>query len=140
MKSISIAARIIATAAFLLGASIAAFAQSGTGVLTYHHDYARTGWNRTETILTPSTISLASNHFGVIATVNNLDDRVDTQPLVAPNVQITCPPNQTIIACQTGLSGLYNVVYVATVANTVYAINAVNGQILLKRNFGNLSS
>ncbi len=137
MKLTSIAARIIATAAFFLGASFAARAQSGAGgVFTHHNDNQRTGWNKIETILTPSTILLASNNFGVIATVNNLDDRVDTQPLIAPNVQITCPPNQTIITCQTGLSGLYNVVYVATVANTVYAINADNGQILLKRNFG----
>jgi hypothetical protein len=136
MKLISIAARIIAPAAFLLDASIAARAQSGAGIFTHHNDIRRTGWNYAETILTPSSISLASNNFGAIATVNNLDDRVDTQPLILPNVQINCPPNQTIITCQTGLTGLYNVVYVATVANTVYAINAVNGQILLQRNFG----
>jgi hypothetical protein len=79
---------------------------------------------------------LASNNFGVIATVNNLDDSVYAQPLIVPSVQINCPPNQTIITCQTGLSGLYKVVYVATLANTVYAINADNGQILLRRNFG----
>ncbi len=136
MKLISITARIIATAAFLLGASIAARAQSGAGVFTHHNDFRRTGWNYAETILTPSSISLASNNFGVIATVNNLDDSVYAQPLIVPKVHITCPPNQTIITCQKGLSGLYDVVYVATLANTVYAINAVNGQILLSRNFG----
>ena len=136
MKFIMIAARTIVTAAFLLGASSAALAQSGAAVLTRHNDIRRTGWNYNETILSPDTISLASNNFGVIASVNNLDDRVDTQPLIVPNVQITCPSNQTIIKCQTGLSGLYNVVYVATVVNTVYAINADNGQILLSRNFG----
>jgi hypothetical protein len=132
--------RIIATATFLLGASIAARAQSGTAVLTHHNDYWRTGWNSTETILTPSSISLASNNFGVIATVNNLDNMVEAQPLIVPNQIICCPPNQTIIICQTGLTaGIYNVVYVATVANTVYAINADNGQILLSRNFGSLA-
>lgn len=136
MKLISIVARIIAPAAFLLGVSIAARAQSGAAILTHHNDYRRTGWNYAETILTPDSISAASNNFGVIATVNNLDDTVYAQPLILPNVQIYCPPNQAIITCQTGLSGLYNVVYVATVANTVYAINAVNGQILLSRNFG----
>jgi hypothetical protein len=136
MKLISIVARIIAPAAFLLGVSIAARAQSGAAILTHHNDYRRTGWNYAETILTPDSISSASNNFGVIATVNNLDDTVYAQPLILPNVQINCPPNQAIITCQTGLSGLYNVVYVATVANTVYAINAVNGQILLSRNFG----
>ncbi|MGH6848597.1 MAG: hypothetical protein ACREC0_14545 [Methylocella sp.] len=136
MKSISIAARIMATAAFLLGASIAARAQSGAGVLTHLNDIRRTGWNNAETILTPATISAVSNKFGVVATVNNLDDTVEAQPLIVQNVQITCPPNQTIVTCAPGLSGLYNVVYVATVANTVYAINANNGQILLHRNFG----
>ncbi|MGH6850345.1 MAG: hypothetical protein ACREDD_07860 [Methylocella sp.] len=136
MKVLSIAARIIATAAFLLGASFAALAQSGPGVVTHHNDFRRTGWNAAETILTPAALSLASNNFGVIATVNNLDDTPEAQPLVVPNVQITCPPSQTIVTCQTGLSGVYDVVYVATVANTVYAINADNGQILLQRNFG----
>src|SRR5271156_4084919 len=124
MKLISIPARIIATAAFLLGASSAARAQSGAGIYTHHNDYRRTGWNYVETILTPDTVSLGSNNFGAIATVNNLDDTVYAQPLIVPNVQINCPPNQTIIICQTGLSGLYNVVYLATIANTVYAINA----------------
>ncbi|MGH6846865.1 MAG: hypothetical protein ACREC0_05355 [Methylocella sp.] len=136
MKLISIAATIIATAVFLLGASIAARAQSGAGIFTHHNDFRRTGWNYAETILTPDAISSVSSKFGVIATVNKLDDTVYAQPLIAPNVQITCPPNQTIVTCQTGLSGVYNVVYVATMANTVYAINAVNGQILLSRNFG----
>ena len=140
VKMVPVAARIIATATFLLGASIAARAQSGTAVLTHHNDYWRTGWNSTETILTPSSISLASNNFGVIATVNNLDNTVEAQPLIVPNQIIGCPPNQTIIICQTGLTaGIYNVVYVATVANTVYAINADNGQILLSRNFGSLA-
>ena len=136
MKFISIAARIIVTAAFLQGASSAVLAQSGAAVLTHHNDFRRTGWNIAETILSPDTISLASNNFGVIAIVNNLDDTVEAQPLVARNVRITCPTSQTIVTCQTGLSGLYNVVYVTTVANTVYAINADNGQILLSRNFG----
>ncbi|MGH6839588.1 MAG: hypothetical protein ACREDT_12480 [Methylocella sp.] len=136
MKFISIAAKTIVTAAFLLSASSAALAQSGAAVLTHHNDFRRTGWNIAETILSPDTISLPSNNFGVIATVNNLDDTLYAQPLVAQNVRITCPSNQTVVTCQTGLSGLYNVVYVATVANTVYAINADNGQILLSRNFG----
>jgi hypothetical protein len=136
MKFISIAAKITVTAAFLLGASSAALAQSGAAVLTHHNDFRRTGWNLAETILSPDSISLPSNNFGVIATVNSLDDTPYAQPLIVPGVQITCAPNQTIITCHTGFSGLYKVVYVATVANTVYAINADNGQILLSRNFG----
>ncbi len=136
MKLLSIAARILATAAILQGTSIAALAQSGAAILTHHNDIGRTGWNFSETILTPDSIVSTTNNFGVIATVNNLDNTVIGQPLVVPNVQITCPPSQTIVTCQAGLSGVFNVVYVVTVANTVYAINANNGQILLQRNFG----
>ncbi len=136
MKIISIAAKIIAIAVCLSGVSVAAFAQSTptVGVLTQHYDYWRSGSNSAETILTPSSIS--SDNFGVIATVNNLADIVEVPPLVLPNVQITCLINQTIVTCQSGLSsGQYEVAYVAA-ANTIYAINAANGQILLQRNFG----
>ena len=55
-----------------------------------------------------------------------LDDQVDAQPLVVPNQQITA-----------GLTpGTYQVVYVATEANTVYAINAANGAVLHSRKLG----
>ncbi|MGQ0444971.1 MAG: hypothetical protein ACT4O2_07570 [Beijerinckiaceae bacterium] len=136
MKFNSIAARTTVAAAFILGASSAALAQSGAAVLTHHNDIWRAGWNRAETILSPDSISLPSNNFGVIATINNLDDTVEAQPLVVPNLQVTCPPVQTTVTCQSGLSGKYDVVFVATTANTIYAINAANGDILLQRNFG----
>ena len=81
-----------------------------TAVATYHYDNNRTGWNSHELRLTPSSIS--SSAFGVLKTVF-LDDQVDAQPLV------------------------YNgVVYVVTESNTVYAIDAVNGNILSTNNFG----
>lgn len=136
MRFISIATVIIITAAFLQGASSAALAQSGAAILTHHNDFRRTGWNRSETILSPGTVSSKSNNFGVIATINNLDDTVEAQPLVVPNIQVSCPSVSTTVTCQKGLSGLYDVVFVATVANTIYAINAANGDILLQRNFG----
>src|SRR5579871_6810952 len=123
MKKLSIAAKMVAIVACLPGASVAGWAQS-TGVLTQHYDQWRSGSNSAETILTPSSIS--SDNFGVIATVNNLADIVVVPPLVLPNVQITCPLNQTIVTCETGLSsGQYEVAYVAA-ANTIYAINAAN--------------
>ena len=54
-----------------------------------------------------------------------LDSQVDAQPLVVPHQQIN------------GLTpGNYLVVYVATEANTIYAINAANGKVLLSRNLG----
>jgi hypothetical protein len=55
-----------------------------------------------------------------------LDDQVDAQPLVVPNQQITAGPTP----------GTYQVVYVATESNTIYAINAATGAVLLSRNLG----
>ena len=100
----------------------AAMAQQQT-VATYHYDNQRTGWNRNETMLTAANVGNAS--FGVLAQVM-LDDQVDAQPLVVPNQQITAGPTP----------GTYQVVYVATEANTIYAIRASNGAVLLSRNLG----
>jgi hypothetical protein len=92
-------------------------------VATYHYDNQRTGWNGNETKLTPANVGSPS--FGVLAEVV-LDDQVDAQPLVVPNQQITAGPTP----------GAYQVVYVATEANTIYAISASNGAVLLSRNLG----
>jgi hypothetical protein len=92
-------------------------------VATYHYDNQRTGWNGNETKLTPANVG--STSFGVLAEVG-LDDQVDAQPLVVPNQQITAGPTP----------GTYQVVYVATEANTIYAIRASNGAVLLKRTLG----
>ncbi len=67
--------------------------------------------------------------FGVLAQVV-LDDQVDAQPLVVPNQQITAGPYTL------GSPGTYQVVYVATEANSIYAISASNGAVLLKRTLG----
>jgi hypothetical protein len=92
-------------------------------VTTYHDDNLRTGWNANETQLTPSTVS--GGRFGMTATVA-LDDQVDSQPLLMPNEIITAGPHP----------GPHDVVYVATAGNTVYAIDAESGQVLLSPNFG----
>jgi hypothetical protein len=94
-----------------------AFAQ--TSVTTYHNDPQRTGWNSHETILTPAMVA---SSFGYITTVP-LDDQVDTQPLVVPNVTI---PG----------AGVHTVVYVTTEGNTVYALDSVSGAVLKSRNLG----
>ena len=51
-----------------------------------------------------------------------LDAQVDSQPLVVPNVTITAGQYQ----------GLHDVVYVATENNTIYAIDASSGVVLLR--------
>jgi hypothetical protein len=92
-------------------------------VTTYHYDNYRTGWNSQETVLTPAAVGGAN--FGLLQTVD-LDGQVDAQPLVVPNVMITAGANQ----------GPHDVVYVATSANIVYAIDTHSGVVLLHADFG----
>jgi len=92
-------------------------------VTTYHYDNRRTGWNPREVTLTPGVV--ASSSFGLLTTVT-LDDQVDAQPLVVPGVYITGG----------GFVGLHDVVYVATEGNSVYAIDAESGAILLQASLG----
>lgn len=92
-------------------------------VTTYHYDNYRSGWNPNEEKLTPAKV--ASSAFGLLYSVT-LDDQVDAQPLVVPEVNISGGTDP----------GKHEVVYVATENNTIYAINASNGGILLSRNFG----
>jgi len=119
-----------ARAHFLKAAAVAVLAVVGifpclaqVAVTTFHYDNGRTGWNSHETRLTPSNVGSAA--FGLLHTVA-VDDEVDAQPLVVANVNITGGNHQ----------GKHNVVYVATANNTIYAIDAVTGEILLSPNFG----
>ena len=95
-------------------------------VATYHYDNQRTGWNQSETTLTPANVAAS---FGVLAQVM-LDGPVDAQPLVVPGQQVTAG-TYTV-----GPTGTYQVVYVATENNTIYGIRASDGTVLLKRNLG----
>jgi hypothetical protein len=127
-KTISYLAMCLAYAASVLAAVVGAHAQPGTAIVTEHYDYMPTSWNSTETVLTPQ---VPNNGFGLLVTVA-LDQTVDAQPLVVPNQNVACGANATS-AC---LPGAYEVVYVVTENNTVYAINGANGAILMQRNFG----
>ncbi|HEY2445612.1 MAG TPA: hypothetical protein VGI20_07745 [Rhizomicrobium sp.] len=77
-------------------------------VLTYHYDLPRTGWNQSETDLTPSTV--ASSNFGQLATLN-VDGNVFAQPLLVSG--FTMPDGST-----------HDVLIVATGHNSVYAFDA----------------
>ena len=81
-------------------------AYSQTGVFTQHNDLYRTGWNKKETILNTNNVKPGS--FGKIFT-RSVDDQIYAQPLVVLNVNV--PGN-----------GNKNIVIVATVNNTVYAL------------------
>src|SRR5665213_1381957 len=91
-------------------------------VLTQHNDLARTGWNPNETTLTTNNVN--SSTFGLAFTLN-VDDKIYAQPLVVNGVNIPAV-------------GIKNIVYVATVNNTIYAFDAdVAGAPYWKINYTN---
>ncbi|MEA3178052.1 MAG: hypothetical protein QOI59_1575 [Gammaproteobacteria bacterium] len=107
-------------AAFAVFLSTSA-AVARVSVTTQHNDNLRTGANLNETLLTPANVN--SGQFGKLYSVT-LDGQVYAQPLYVPNVAI---PDQ----------GSHNVVYVATMNNSVYALDADNGgSQIWKANFG----
>ncbi len=87
-------------------------------VLTQHNDNTRAGLNSNETSLTTSNVN--SKQFGRLFTLN-VDDQVIAQPLVVGNLTIG--------------SGNHNVVFIATVNNTVYAYDGNNGNLYWQKNF-----
>jgi hypothetical protein len=87
-------------------------------VLTQHNDNTRSGWNANETVLTTSNVNV--QHFGALFSLP-VDDHVYAQPLVVGHVAIG--------------STYRNVVYVATVDNTVYAYDGDDGRLYWSRNF-----
>ena len=90
----------------------------GVSVLTQHNDNTRSGLNDNETLLTTSNVGV--QHFGKVFALP-VDDQVYAQPLVVGKVNIG--------------GGLHNVVYVATVNNTLYAYDGDNGKLYWQRNF-----
>ncbi len=87
-----------------------ASAQTFAGVLTQHNDVSRTGQNLDETILTPSNVT--SSTFGKVFSFA-VDGQMYAQPLYVPNVTIN--------------GATYNVIYVATENDSVYAFDADAG-------------
>jgi hypothetical protein len=82
-------------------------ADGQTDVAMNRYDGARSGANLTETVLTPATVDL--NHFGKLYSYP-VDGAVYAQPLYLTNVMIN------------GVA--YNVLYVATMNDKVYAFDA----------------
>src|SRR6266849_3701457 len=89
---------------------ICTVALAQTTVTTWHYNNALTSANSTETVLTPSDVNVAS--FGKLST-KPVDGFIVGQPLYLPGVSIP------------GL-GVHNVVYVATMHDSVYAFDADN--------------
>lgn len=87
-------------------------------VFTQHNDNSRAGWNGHETVLTTSNVN--QQRFGKVLTLA-VDDQVYAQPLVVGHVHIS--------------GGDHNVVYVATVNNTLYAFDGDDGTRYWVRNY-----
>ena len=96
-------------------------------VLTNHYDAGSTGQNLTETVLTPSNVN--STNFGKVFTTT-LDGQVYAQVLAVANVNIT----------RGSSTGIHNVLYAATMHNSLYAIDANTGAILWQDNFSQISN
>jgi hypothetical protein len=88
-------------------------------VATYHNNTGRTGWNQQESVLTPATVAGAT--FKKLSTVA-VDEQVDAEPLYVARQTIAGAPHDTI--------------YVATENDSVYAIDAATGKVLIHRNLG----
>jgi hypothetical protein len=83
-------------------------AQTYSGMLTWHNDLARTGHNLQETVLTPTNVNAKT--FGKVFSFP-VDGQIFGQPLYVYNVAIAG-------------KGTYNVIYVTTENDSVYAFDA----------------
>jgi len=99
---------IVRFTGFVVFAALAAgVANAQTSVLTQDYDIARSGANLNEVILTPSNVTSAT--FGKLFSYS-VDEEICAQPLYVPNLSIA--------------GGTHNVVFIATMRNTVYAFDA----------------
>ena len=119
----SVRSRMLGSLVLLCFSGATAIHAWSQAVTTYHYDNHRTGWDSKES--KSHSNERSSSYFGLLRTVA-LDDPVDSQPLYMPAINITSGQFQ----------GTHQVVYVATESNSIYAIDAGGGAVLLKANFG----
>jgi hypothetical protein len=92
----------------------AAWAQTSAAVLTGQYNTSRTGANVQETTLTPANVSASS--FGLLFT-QSVDENIFAQPLYVPDLTIR--------------GAVHNVVFAATLNNSVFAFDADQEQTAL---------
>jgi hypothetical protein len=97
VRGLAVAAGLV----FILSLVSTSVITAQTAITTYHYNNNRTGWNSTETALTPANVN--SSSFGLLFSVP-LDDQVDAQPLLIPGVNITAGSHP----------GTHDVVYIVT--------------------------
>lgn len=73
-------------------------------VLQYHYDQNRTGWNQTETDLTPASVKSAN--FGLLATLN-VDGNVFAQPLLVSGFVMPDGTKHDVLIIATGHDSVY---------------------------------
>jgi hypothetical protein len=95
--------------------TVNAVASAGTDVTTFHNDVARTGQNLTETKLTQANVN--SQTFGLLRNLS-VDGKVDAEPLYLSQLPVA--------------GGMYNVVFIATEHDSVYAFDSDTGAQLWK--------
>lgn len=103
----------------LTGVTAALSPANAVSVLTQHNDVGRSGANLQETQLTPANVNI--NQFGELFSCN-ADGDIYAQPLYVPALKIN--------------GATHNVVYIATMHNSVYAYDADNGALLWQQSFG----
>ncbi|MFZ0797420.1 MAG: hypothetical protein WCA13_03150 [Terriglobales bacterium] len=108
MIAVILRARAIVVKVLLFVIAGATIGDAQVAVTTWHYDNARSGANPNETILTPLNVNF--NQFGKLFT-QPVDGLVIAQALYLPGV--TIPGN-----------GVHDVVYVATMHDSVYAFDA----------------
>src|SRR6185436_1911967 len=96
----------------------AAVTLGAVDVLERSYNRLRTGANTAETILTPANVRSSANQFHK-RFVMKVDGKIEGSPLYAAGVSIA--------------GGSHDVLYVATMHNTVYAFDADTGQQLSAR-------
>ena len=116
--------RILYAALGLLGLALLsprAHALGSFNVLERSYNKFRTGANTSETALTPANVKSGANQFHRRFTMT-VDGKIEGSPLYASNVDIA--------------GGIHNVIYIATMHNTVYAFDADTGAQLSARWLG----
>lgn len=116
------APRLCWLVALSIGLRVLSFPVGAADVLQRSYDPSRTGVNAAETILTPAKVNAGANQFHK-RFVMPVDGKIEGSPLYVGNLTIN--------------AALHNVLYVATMHNTVYGFDADSGVLLSARWLGN---
>src|SRR5580700_9643703 len=117
----SLIALFVRTGCVGLTLAYSAIAQAPFNVLERSYNRYRTGANTSETILTLANVTSSANQFHK-QFVLKVDGKIEGSPLYASAIAIA--------------GGTHNVIYVATMHDTVFAFDADNGTQLSSRSLG----